>query len=157
MSSVNIPEECVYREDRGIDYYAYRLAIMLSSRGSGGSGYRYTKEVRSAIERIINELDWLPDKRAWLSLITQSEAPEDIAPCEKAALCLVSIFEALLKKFRDNALKLPLGMRQIYANILVSAIERTARFPSNLPKDYLEFKDRFFSFCRNENEGGDVK
>ncbi len=140
-------EECEYREDRGIDYYAHRLAVLLSARGVGGSAYRYTKEIREALERIINELDWLPDSEAWLKLITQSEMPEDIAPCKEAALCLLKLFEALLKKFKEDAMKLPPGMRQVYANILVSAIERVARYPSNLPEDARKFKSWFFGLC----------
>ena len=153
-------DECKYEESRSIDYYAYRIASVLSSRGVGGSGYKYTKEIREALERIINELDWLPNSEAWLGLITQSEAPEDIAPCKEAALCLLNLFEALLKRFREDALKLPPGMRQVYANILVSAIERMTRYPSNLPEEARKFKSWFFGLCNKssqayENMGGE--
>lgn len=160
-------EECKYKSDnpKPLDYYAYRLAIILSTRG-GRSSYTFTKEVRSALERIINELDWMPDKDSWLSLITQSEAPEDLAPCKEAALCLLDLFEGLLRRFTENVEKLPPGMRQVYANILVSAIERTARFPSNLQEDAKQFKSKFFGLCSssesspledNKEEGGGNK
>ncbi len=150
MSSPNnsILEECKYNPEspKPIDYYVYRLATILGTR-RGKSGYAYTKEIRSALERVINELDWLPDKESWLDLLTQSEVPDDIAPCKEAALCLKYLFEGLLKRFADNAEKLPPGMRQIYANILVSAIERIARFPSNLSDEARQFKSKFFSLC----------
>ena len=57
-------------------------------------------------------------------------------------------------------------MRQVYANILVSAIERTARYPSNLPEEAKQFKSKFFGLCpsssnsssNEENiEGGEDK
>lgn len=149
---------CSYREDRSIEYYAIRVAAILSQRGWGGSGYRYTKEIREALERIINELDWLSNSDGWLKLITLSESPEDLARCKEAAECLIQLFEGLLRKFRETTLKLPPGMRQVYANILVSAIERMAKYSSNLPEEVRNLDSWFFSLCsssQTSNGGGE--
>jgi len=139
--------ECNLLGDEEIGYYALRLAAILSMRSSKGSDYAYTKELREALEKMIKDIDLFKKSKSWIQIIARAEVPTDLAPCDKAAECLMILFEKLLRKFYEDMQDKPPGTRQEYANILLSAIAKAAKDPSNLPEEARKFRESFIQLC----------
>ena len=151
---------CIYRSDRGIDYYVSGIAgILRVVVGTGKqSTHAYVKEVRRALETLVFSIWDRSDE--YIPVVAEANIPDAIRS-SKARECFKELLIGLMKKFKETTNDLPIGSRIRLMNMTVSAIAEMAR-TGKLPPVGEEIASHVFpkpsqSESQSTNEGGDNK
>ncbi len=117
---------CMYKPDRGIDYYASGIAGILKVVVGVGkqSTHAYVKEVRKALETLVFSIWDKSDE--YIPVVAEANIPDSIRS-SKARECFKELLIGLMKKFKETTNDIPIGSRIRLMNMAISAIAETAR------------------------------